>query len=108
MQVRSHTSQSYPFSGYAVFEKRILNLFRLRDVGLYFNCGFCPVSLPDLQRIECRSYAAKRDGHILENGPNVVLALGDDARIRHELDLWVDAAVRFIERSNGIVIDELK
>lgn len=110
--IYSDKSPNYPFSGYAQFQKRALFLFVTREVSIHFDCGFSLASLPNLERIECRSEVFSTEGgterRIIE-GPRTRLYLRDtEVQIRRDVGQWIEATNEFMRDSVELIASELR
>jgi hypothetical protein len=88
----------------------------VETVGIIVSCGTYVTSARDTSldfirtRITCRSElfeGERENAHSILQGPALEFALGNDERVRHSLDQWVDATVTFLDRNTNVIIVEL-
>jgi hypothetical protein len=89
----------------------------VETVGIIVSCGTYITSARDTSldfirtRIACRSElfeGERENARSILQGPVLEFVLGDDDRVRHSLDQWVDATVTFLDRNTNVIIAELK
>lgn len=87
----------------------------VEHVGIIISCGTYIDSARDTldfirTRITCRSQVfegSRERARSIVQGPVLEFVLGNDERVRHSLDQWVDATVSFLDRNTDVIIIEL-
>jgi hypothetical protein len=107
--IEGDKSPSYPFSASVYFAKKTLWVIVQKDLAIYFDCGPWLATWSDSHQLACHSnISIERGKVIIAEGPIVMFDLGDESRIRHDVDIWIDATVKFVRQSGDLVERELE